>query len=101
MTSCPDPNRRSGPTRTAFRAATGRRIQCGPDQRTPHGRNPALIGDLSGDWREEVVLSSKVHDELVILTTDQSTGTRLYTLAQNPAYRNGMDAQGLPAVPRG
>ncbi|BEL04437.1 rhamnogalacturonan lyase [Actinoplanes sichuanensis] len=59
-----------------------------------YGRNPALIGDLFGDWREEVVLSSKAHDQLVILTTDQATDTRLYTLAQNPSYRNGMTLKG-------
>ncbi|MET0425784.1 MAG: hypothetical protein ABW046_18085 [Actinoplanes sp.] len=54
------------------------------------GRNPHLFGD----WREEVVLTSRAHDQLIILTTDQSTDVRLYTLAQNPAYRNGMTLKG-------
>ncbi|MGS2648262.1 rhamnogalacturonan lyase family protein [Streptosporangium sp. LJ11] len=55
---------------------------------------PHLVGDIFGDWREEVVLTSPEFDELVIFTTDRPTDTRLYTLAHNPAYRNGMTLKG-------
>jgi hypothetical protein len=49
------------------------------------GVNPAHIGDILGDWREEVVLRNAASTELVVFTTNQPTPTRLYTLAHNPA----------------
>lgn len=55
---------------------------------------PHLVGDILGDWREEVVLTGAGFDELIIFTTDRPTGTRLYTLAHNPAYRNGLTLKG-------
>jgi hypothetical protein len=58
------------------------------------GVYPAHIGDIFGDWREEVVLRNADSTELVIFTTNQPTGTRLYTLAHNPAYRNCMTLKG-------
>ncbi|ASO20708.1 hypothetical protein FHR81_005523 [Actinoalloteichus hoggarensis] len=59
-----------------------------------HGVNPALVGDILGDWREEVVYTNAARDELIVFTTDQPTDTRLYTLAHNPAYRNAMTLHG-------
>ncbi|APU21542.1 hypothetical protein UA75_17760 [Actinoalloteichus sp. GBA129-24] len=59
-----------------------------------HGVNPALVGDILGDWREEVVYTNADRDELIVFTTDQPTDTRLYTLAHNPAYRNAMTLHG-------
>ncbi|GAA5068938.1 hypothetical protein HNP84_009034 [Thermocatellispora tengchongensis] len=58
------------------------------------GRNPALVGDILGDWREEAVYTNAGYDELIVFTTDRPTTTRLYTLAHNPAYRNGMTLKG-------
>ncbi|KAA9084138.1 rhamnogalacturonan lyase family protein [Microbacterium radiodurans] len=55
---------------------------------------PTLIADILGDWREEVVLPNAEFDELLVFTTDQATDIRLYTLAHNPAYRNGMTLKG-------
>ncbi|GAA4971991.1 hypothetical protein HD597_007155 [Nonomuraea thailandensis] len=55
---------------------------------------PALIGDILGDWREEVVMPSSDHDELVVFTTDRPAATRLYTPAHNPAYRNDLTVKG-------
>ncbi|MGW4793857.1 rhamnogalacturonan lyase family protein, partial [Nonomuraea sp. NPDC004297] len=55
---------------------------------------PKLVGDILGDWREEVVMSNPANDELIIFTTDRPTGTRLYTLAHNPAYRNDLTVKG-------
>ncbi|MEO3755530.1 hypothetical protein [Streptomyces sp. B6B3] len=55
---------------------------------------PTLYGDLFGDWREEAVYTNGSYDELIIFTTDRPSDTRLYTLAHNPAYRNGMTFHG-------
>ena len=51
-------------------------------------------GDILGDWREESILVNYTKNELVIFTTDIETEHRIYSLAQNPCYRNGMTAKG-------
>ncbi len=56
--------------------------------------NPAFIGDILGDWREEAVYTNASFNELIIFTTDNPTNTRLYTLAHNPAYRNCLTLKG-------
>lgn len=53
---------------------------------------PNFSGDLFGDWREEVI----THDgasKLYVYTTTIPTTNRLYTLAHDPIYRNGMSWQ--------
>ncbi|MEO2258617.1 hypothetical protein ABGV43_17130 [Paenibacillus amylolyticus] len=62
---------------------------------------PVFYGDILGDWREEVIMASYektldevVYSKLVVFTTSTPTDTRLYTLAQNPAYRNSMTIKG-------
>ncbi|KAL5048588.1 hypothetical protein BDW71DRAFT_205285 [Aspergillus fruticulosus] len=60
----------------------------------PNNYNPAFLGDILGDWREEIVTVNEDHSELIIFTTDQYTDVRLYTLAHNPAYRNSMTLKG-------
>jgi rhamnogalacturonan endolyase len=55
---------------------------------------PTFHGDILGDWREEVVYTNASFNELIIFTTNQPSGTRLYTLAHNPAYRNAMTLKG-------
>ncbi|CAM3553166.1 hypothetical protein [Marinicrinis lubricantis] len=55
---------------------------------------PKFLGDIVGDWREEVILTSDDHDELIIFTTPIPTDYRIYTLAQNPLYRNSMTVRG-------
>lgn len=59
-----------------------------------HSVNPAMTGDIFGDWREEVIVTNEANDELLIFTTDQPSDIRLYTLAHNPAYRNSMTFKG-------
>ncbi|KAM0421197.1 hypothetical protein ACHAPT_011089 [Fusarium lateritium] len=59
-----------------------------------HGPNPAFVGDILGDWREEVIVTNSNYDELIIFTTDRPTDIRLYTLPHNPAYRNAMTLKG-------
>lgn len=51
-------------------------------------------GDIIGDWREESILVNETTNELVIFTTDIPSDYKIYTLAQNPCYRNGMTAKG-------
>ncbi|KAL4748186.1 hypothetical protein BDW72DRAFT_196022 [Aspergillus terricola var. indicus] len=60
----------------------------------PNNYNPAFLGDILGDWREEIVTVNEDHSELIIFTTDQFADVRLYTLAHNPAYRNSMTLKG-------
>ncbi|KAL4871285.1 hypothetical protein BDV12DRAFT_194643 [Aspergillus spectabilis] len=60
----------------------------------PNNYNPGFLGDILGDWREEIVVTNGDHNELIIFTTDQPTDRRLYTLAHNPAYRNAMTFKG-------
>lgn len=56
---------------------------------------PVFYGDIAGDWREEVILPSYTdYSKLIVFTTNIPTTTRLYTLAQNPAYRNSMTIKG-------
>jgi hypothetical protein len=53
-----------------------------------------FYGDILGDWREEVVLETADHTALNIVTTTYPSNLRLYTLAHNPEYRNGLATQG-------
>jgi hypothetical protein len=48
---------------------------------------PALVADLFGDWREEVMWRTSDNRQLRIYTTTTPTQHRLYTLMHNPAYR--------------
>ena len=49
--------------------------------------NPALSGDILGDWREELVLRTNDSKELRIYTTTIPTKHRLFTLMHDPQYR--------------
>ncbi|WP_426641088.1 hypothetical protein [Paenibacillus illinoisensis] len=56
---------------------------------------PIFYGDVLGDWREEIIMTNNEdYSQLIIFTTDIPTDIRLYTLAQNPAYRNSMTIKG-------
>ena len=48
---------------------------------------PALVADLFGDWREELVLRSSDNRNLRIYSTPISTTIRLYTLMHDHQYR--------------
>ncbi|UPQ76097.1 rhamnogalacturonan lyase [Chryseobacterium nepalense] len=50
-------------------------------------KNPALVADLFGDWREEVIYRTADNQELRIFSTTSPTKHRLYTLMHNPQYR--------------
>ncbi|WDZ89605.1 rhamnogalacturonan lyase [Nocardiopsis sp. HUAS JQ3] len=49
--------------------------------------NPALVADVLGDWREELVLRTEDSGALRILTSTEVTGHRLHTLMHDPQYR--------------
>ncbi len=50
-------------------------------------RGPNLLGDILGDWREEIMMASPDGRSLRIYTTTIPTEHRLYTLMQDPQYR--------------
>lgn len=49
--------------------------------------NPALSGDLFGDWREEVIWRTTSNSALRIYTTTNVATNRIYTLLHDPQYR--------------
>ncbi len=49
--------------------------------------NPALSGDILGDWREEVMFRTSDNQALRIYTTTIPTEHGIYTLMQDPQYR--------------
>ena len=49
--------------------------------------NPAISGDLFGDWREEVIERSTDNTALRIYSTSIPSAYRITTLAQDPQYR--------------
>ncbi len=51
------------------------------------GRGPNLMGDLIGDWREEILLTSPDGQSLRLYTTTIPTRHRIYTLMHDPQYR--------------
>jgi hypothetical protein len=59
----------------------------------PYGGRVPLLGDIFGDWREEIFLQSSDGTSFRIYTTDIPSTTRLYTLMQNPAYRTAITAK--------
>ncbi|MET3534967.1 rhamnogalacturonan lyase [Chryseobacterium limigenitum] len=50
-------------------------------------KNPSLVADLFGDWREEVIYRTSDNQELRIFSSTIPTKHRLYTLMHNPQYR--------------
>ncbi len=50
-------------------------------------RRPSLVGDLIGDWREELLVASPDRRSLRLYTTTIPTRHRIYTLMQDPQYR--------------
>jgi rhamnogalacturonan endolyase len=59
------------------------------------GRGPAIMGDLLGDWREEMVLVAPDGKSLRIYSTTYPTDLRIVTLLHNPQYRLGLAWQNV------
>jgi rhamnogalacturonan endolyase len=49
--------------------------------------NPCIVGDIIGDWREEVVLRATSNRFIRIYMTDKTTNYRFYSFLQDPVYR--------------
>ncbi|OQD57427.1 hypothetical protein BM536_004270 [Streptomyces phaeoluteigriseus] len=75
-------------TETATRLFDPAGVVSGARNATP------FYGDLVGDWREEILAETADHTALRLHTTTEPTRTRVYTLAQNPAYRLGWTVRG-------
>lgn len=60
-------------------------FSAGPGRRR-WGR-PQLMGDLIGDWREELLVTGPDRQSLRLYTTTIPTEHRLYTLMHDPQYR--------------
>jgi hypothetical protein len=58
-------------------------------------RGPAMLGDLLGDWREEMLLVAPGGEALRLYTTTIPTGMRLPTLLHDPQYRLGLAWQNV------
>lgn len=53
----------------------------------PGGRGPNIMGDLLGDWREELLMTAPDGKALRLYTTTTLTDHRIYTLMHDPQYR--------------
>lgn len=53
-----------------------------------------FYGDMIGDWREEIIFERDDFLALQVFTTQFASPHRLYSLAQNPYYRNGLTIKG-------
>ena len=53
-------------------------------------KNPCLMADLIGDWREEIILRKSDNTALVLFSTTSITDQRIYTLMHDPQYRTAI-----------
>jgi rhamnogalacturonan endolyase len=60
----------------------------------PYAGRAPFIGDIIGDWREEVVLESSDRSQLRIYSTVNPAVRSIYTLMHNPAYRIDVTTKG-------
>jgi len=60
----------------------------------PYGGRVPLVGDVLGDWREEIFLETSDRTQMRIYSSYTPAEARLYTLMQNPAYRTAITAKG-------
>lgn len=65
--------------------------------------NPALQGDILGDWREEVLIRTADNQNLRLYVTTIPTDYRFHTFLSDPAYRSSIANQNIgynqPAEP--
>ena len=57
--------------------------------------NPSLVGDILGDWREEVLFPTLDNKHLRIFVTPYPTAHRIPTLLQNVVYRHSLTIQNV------
>lgn len=65
--------------------------------------NPALQGDIVGDWREEVLMRTADNNNLRLYVTSMPTDYRFHTFLEDPVYRVSIANQNIaynqPAEP--
>ncbi len=65
--------------------------------------NPALQGDILGDWREEVLVRTEDNQNLRLYVTTIPTEYRFHTFLSDPVYRTSIANQNIgynqPAEP--
>jgi rhamnogalacturonan endolyase len=57
--------------------------------------NPCIVGDILGDWREEVILRATTNRFIRIYMTPETTNYRFHTFLQDPVYRMGIVYQNV------
>lgn len=57
--------------------------------------NPCIIGDIIGDWREEVVVRATTNRFVRIYMTEKSTNYRFHSFLQDHIYRMGIVYQNV------
>ncbi len=58
------------------------------------GGRPAFWGDIFGDWREEIELVTDDYSALYIYLSTTPATNRIYTLTQDPQYRDQITVKG-------
>jgi rhamnogalacturonan endolyase len=85
----------SGSTVTQWNWDTGREERVFQAEASRGGRGPNIMGDLLGDWREELLLTAPDRKSLRLYTTTIPTEHRLVTLMHDPQYRLAMAWQNV------
>ena len=57
--------------------------------------NPAISGDLLGDWREEVLLRASDNSELRLYVSTLPTEYRFHTFLEDPVYRTSIATENV------
>lgn len=57
--------------------------------------NPALSGDILGDWREEVLLRASDNSELRLYVSSMPTEYRFHTFLEDPVYRTSIATENV------
>ena len=57
--------------------------------------NPGAIGDILGDWREELVMRNDANNAILVYTTQEPTNYGIPTLWSDHQYRNAMVWQSM------
>jgi rhamnogalacturonan endolyase len=64
---------------------------------------PCIVGDIVGDWREEVVLRATTNRFVRVYMTTKTTNYRFHSFLQDPIYRMGIVYQNVaynqPRIP--
>ncbi len=76
--------------------------ECGFEVHSGWANRPAFVGDMTGDWREEVILMKQTETTskgLVGFSTDMPTEYSMYTLQEDPHYRLDCTTRGYYQSP--